>query len=68
MNIELLNKTIDESGLKRSYIARSIGLTEKVFHDRTSGITQWKLKEIVAFCLLLRLSKRLRDNIFFTEM
>lgn len=68
MDYEKLNEVIDGSGLKRSFIARSIGLSPKVFHDRTSGITQWKSGEILKFCNLLGLKKKQRDDIFFVSM
>lgn len=68
MDYKLLNTVIDESGLKRSYIARAIGISPKVFHDRTSGVTQWKSGEIAAFCNLLGLKKKQRDDIFFVSM
>jgi len=68
MDYEALNKVIDESGFKRSFIAKKIGLSPKVFHDRTSGATQWKTSEVVAFCNLLGLDRKSRDSIFFIGM
>lgn len=64
MNYEELNRVIDESGLKRSYIAVNIGMTPKVFYDRTQGISKWKVDEAQAFSKLLKLTKAQRDNIF----
>lgn len=68
MDYEMLNKVIDESGFKRSFIAQKIGLSPKIFHDRTSGVTEWKTKEVVAFCNLLGLNRKQRDAIFFIGM
>lgn len=65
MNYELLNRVIDESGLKRTYIAANLGLSPKVFHDRTAGKSQWKSREIADFCRLMKLRKKTRDDIFF---
>lgn len=68
MNYEKLNNVIEDSGLKRSYIAKSIGVSSKVFHDRTHGVSQWKGNEIAAFCNLLGIKKKQRDEIFFVSM
>ena len=65
MDYELLNRVIDESGLKRTYIAANLGISLKVFHDRTAGVTQWKSGEISDFCRLMKLKKKQRDAIFF---
>ena len=66
MDYDKLNTVIDESGLKRNFIAQKIGVSQKVFHDRTSGISEWKRSEVATFCNLLGLSKKQRDSIFFT--
>lgn len=68
MNYGKLNEVIEQSGLKRSYIAKQSGMTLKTLHDRTSGISQWKTKEVEAFCNALQLDKDQRDSIFFNEM
>lgn len=68
MNYELLNKVIDESGLKRAYIASNLGLSPKVFHDRVNGVSRWKADEVAVFCRILGLKKKVRDDIFFPSM
>ena len=68
MDYEKLNSAIEDSGLKRSFIAKAIGVSPKVFHDRTHGISQWKTEEVAAFCNLLGIKKRQRDEIFFISM
>ena len=53
------------SGMKRSFIAKSIGLADSTLHDRIEGTTPWKVDEAQSFCELLGLTKRQRDEIFF---
>lgn len=66
MDYKLLNKVIDDSGLKRSFIAKEMGLSPKIFHDRTAGVSEWKVKEMIAFTNLMNLKKKVRDDIFFS--
>lgn len=68
MDYEMLNRVIDDSGFKRSFIAQKIGLSPKIFHDRTSGTSQWKTCEVAAFCNLLGLTKKQMNDIFFVGM
>ena len=67
MNYQALNEKIEASGMKKSAIARSMGITSKVFSDKIHGRIQWKGGEIMRFCECLELTKRERDAIFFTE-
>jgi hypothetical protein len=64
MNYEGLNKLIDDSGLKRSYIAANIGMSPQQFTRRTRGNVSWSSEEIRAFSTFFRLTKSQRDAIF----
>lgn len=64
MNYAELNRIIEESGLKRSYIAEAIGMSSVAFSNRTRGRVQWKTEEIQRFCKVLNLPRRTRDYIF----
>lgn len=66
MDYAKLKEAIAESGLKQTFIAKRIGLSDKAFHDRAVGVVRWKAPEIAAFCKVLRLNKKQRDSIFFT--
>ena len=65
MDYTELNKFIDESGMKRSYIAEKLGMTVSQFSRRTRGITDWKTPEIISFARLFKLTKTQRDNFFY---
>lgn len=67
MDYEGLNQVIETSGLKKSYIAEQLGLSERVFFSRVKGETQFKLDEAVALCEILRMTKMQRERIFFTR-
>lgn len=64
-NYSMLKDYIAERGLKQRYIARGIGVSDKRMHDLLNG-AQWKLSEVVNFCSFLGLTKKQREDIFFT--
>lgn len=66
MDYEYLRKTIEDSGLKRTYIAYKMGITTRTFYNKVNRTSEWKSKEIEAFCKTLGLTKRTRDDIFFS--
>lgn len=59
-----LKKIIDESGMKRSYIAKCLGMSDVTFHNRINGKSSWKIEEVQAFCDLFKISKLRRAHIF----
>ena len=68
MDYEKLISTIDDSGIKRSFIAMKMGITKRTFYNKLNGASEWTAKEIELFCKTLGLSKRQRDDIFFVSM
>lgn len=68
-NTERLNKLIDESGYKRSYIAKAIGLKSTYgLSKKINNETEFKATEISALCKLLKIdSLEERQAIFFAE-
>lgn len=66
MNYNELNRVIDESGLKRSHIAKRLQMTDAVFSKRTSGMTGWKVGEAAELAKILGLSKTKAYDIFLT--
>lgn len=63
---EELKKLIAERGLKQRFIAQKIGVSDTRMHRLLTG-GQWKLDEVVAICRLLSLTKKQRDDIFFSH-
>ena len=51
-----LNKLIDESGLKRGYVAEQIGITQNSLVNKISGITDFKVTEAQALCRILSIT------------
>lgn len=65
VDLALLNKTIDESGLKRSFIAQKLDLSRQGFSRKTSGHSEFTGGEIQELSKILSLSQMKRDRIFF---
>lgn len=64
-NIQKLQETIERSGLKKCFIADSLGLSRQGLQDKLNGKSEFKASEIDAFSVLLRLDSAQRDAIFF---
>lgn len=66
-NTELLNKKIEESGYKRNYIAKAIGLKSAYgLSKKINNETEFKATEINALCELLKIdSLEEKERIFF---
>ena len=67
-NTALLEEKITESGLKKSYIAKSIGLTPYGLTLKIRNVNEFKASEIDKICILLGIdSPEERCNIFFAS-
>ena len=68
-NTELLNKKIDKSGYKKSYIAKAIGLKSAFgLAKKIRNENEFKAKEINKLCELLRIdSLEEKERIFFAK-
>ena len=65
-NTMLLNKKIDESGYKRIYIAKAIGLKSAYgLAKKIRNETEFKASEINALCELLKIDPEEKEAIFF---
>lgn len=65
-NTDLLIKKIDESGFKRSYIAKALGLSTYGFANKVNNKTEFYSSEIKILCELLHIDTlEERENIFF---
>lgn len=67
-NTELLNKYIDDSGYKRSYIASVIGLSRASLAAKVGNSSEFKASEIEALCRLLNIvDPAEKEAIFFAS-
>lgn len=66
-NEKLLEQIIKESGLKRGFIAESLGITRWGLLNKLTNQTEFKASEIAALQDLLRLDNETRDQIFFNK-
>lgn len=65
VNIECLNKKIDESGMTKSFIANAIGISRESLNNKITGKTEIKVSEAEKMIDLLRLSNEEVMNLFF---
>lgn len=68
-NTELLEKKIDKSGYKKSYIAKAIGLKSAFgLAKKIRNESEFKAKEINKLCELLKIeSLEEKERIFFAK-
>lgn len=65
-NTELINKKIDDSGLKRAFIAKSMGITRQSFSAKINNKRAFNQYEIAALCKLLNITALTeKERIFF---
>ena len=64
---EALNKVIENSGLKLTFIARALKLSREGFYKKLNNQTEFKASEIVKMQEILNLSNEQRDKNFFAN-
>ena len=65
-NTELLNQRIDESGLKKSYIAKALGIRTDTLSRKINNEREFKASEINTLCDVLGIeSLEEKEHIFF---
>ena len=64
---EALSKSIENSGLKLTFIANKLELSREGFYKKLNNQTEFKASEIVKLQDILNLSNKERDKIFFTN-
>lgn len=65
---ELLTSKIDESGLKRSFIAEKLGLSPYGLSKKINNENEFKGSEIKLLCQILNIkSLKEKEAIFFAE-
>ena len=66
INTDILNEVIDQSGLKRTAIARKMGLSDKGLKLKIDGVNEFKGSEIQKLRMILNLTDQERERIFFS--
>lgn len=67
-DIKLLSSVIEQSGLRRDYIAEKLGISRQTFSYKCNGKIDFTAKEIQGLCVLLKItSLEEKERIFFAE-
>lgn len=67
-NTKLLNELIQQSGLKKVFIAEKVGLTPVGLHNCITGKSEFKASHIGILCDLLGIKDlELKEAVFFAE-
>lgn len=68
-NTKLLEEKIAKSGLKKKYIAESLGLTGYGLQKKITNKTEFKASEIAKLCEVLNIeSSEEKEEIFFAKV
>ncbi len=68
VDTELLNKRIDESGLKKVFLAEQLGITTQALNDKINGKTPFRKSEIFVLCYFTGITDNdEKAKIFFPE-
>lgn len=66
-NTSLLEKYIEESGYKKSFIAERLGLTAYGFALKVNNKSEFKASEMTILCELLKINAKDKEAIFFAK-
>lgn len=67
INYKKLNDKVKNSGLKKSYIAKELGLTPYGLAKKLNGVTEFKASEMANISDVLNLTGEMREEIFFAQ-
>ena len=67
VRLDLLNSALTGSGLKRRFVASTLGLTPKGLANKVSGESEFKIGEVHRLSELLHLSPADKERIFFAD-
>ena len=67
-NWELLDKKIEESGLRRAFIYERLGITRSAWSHKRSGRTDFTASQIQTLCEVLHITRLSeKEQIFFAR-
>lgn len=64
-NTRQLKSLLRQSGYKRQYVARVLGVSTSTLRNKLNGVTDFKLAEAERLAALLALTKSQRELVFF---
>lgn len=67
INSKKLVEKIDESGVKRKFIAEKLGLSAYGLSKKINNENEFKVSEVEKICNILDLSSAEREDIFFAK-
>lgn len=65
VNSDLLDRKIEESGLKVSFIIDKLGLSHNGFYKKKNGITPFRASEVYVLCDLLKITDEGEKKLIF---
>lgn len=66
-NTSLLERYIESSGYKKSFIAKQLGITTYGFTLKVNNKSEFKASEIKTLCNLLKIGAKDKEAIFFAK-
>lgn len=66
-NKKLLEEAIQQSGLKKSFIAQQLGMSRPTFNAYLKGKAEFRVTHMNILCDLLRINPEQRETIFFGQ-
>lgn len=66
-NTSLLEKYIEKSGYKKSFIAKQLGLSAYGFTLKINNKSEFKGSEMIILCKLLNINAKDKEAIFFAN-
>ena len=66
-NTSMLEEYIKESGYKKAYVIKTLGISRYGFALKCNNKTEFKASEIEALCNLLKIGAKDRAAIFFAK-
>ncbi|WP_455258109.1 toxin-antitoxin system, antitoxin component, Xre family protein [Peptoniphilus asaccharolyticus] len=67
MNLDLLNKKINDSGLTITFIANTLGISRQQLYKKLSGESEFKVSELNEVFDILKLNRNEKEEIFLSE-
>lgn len=68
-NTKMLQKIIEESGLKINFIADFVGISRQALWNKINNVSQFNQYEIERLCDILKItSLKTKEAIFFAKM
>lgn len=64
---ELLQKTVDESGIPVAVLCRKSGIDQRTYYNHMNGIGEFTVLQAGAISTVLRLTVAQRNRIFFAK-